>query len=102
MALYIDPKVDFAFKMMLGNRDHPRITIHFLNAVMQPPQPITAVEILNPIQDRDRSDAKLAVLDVLAQDADNRRYNIEMQTTLPVGLPSQLTHTRAAEIRRSG
>ncbi|HUG69260.1 MAG TPA: PD-(D/E)XK nuclease family transposase [Pirellulaceae bacterium] len=79
MALRIDPRVDFAFKLMLGSRDHPRITIHFLNSVLQPPQPITAVEILNPIQERDRADAKLAILDVLARDAEDRRYNIEMQ-----------------------
>ncbi len=67
MPLGIDPKVDFAFKLVFGSPDHPRITIHFLNAVLQPLRPITAVEILNPIQHRDRSDAKLAFLDMLAQ-----------------------------------
>lgn len=88
----IDLKVDFAFKLTFGSPDHPRITIHFLNAVLQPPRPITAVRILNPIQERDRADAKLAILDVLAQDADQRRYNIEMQTTLPVDLRPRLTY----------
>lgn len=92
MPLGIDPKVDFAFKLVFGSPDHPQITIHFLNAILQPKRPITAVQILNPIQDRDRSDAKLAVLDVLARDADNHRYNIEMQTTLPVDLQSRLTY----------
>ncbi|MBP89965.1 MAG: hypothetical protein CMJ64_25195 [Planctomycetaceae bacterium] len=92
MPFGIDPKVDFAFKLVFGGPDHPRITIHFLNSVLRPPRPITSVEILNPIQERDRSDAKLAILDVLAQDADDRRYNIEMQTTLPVDLRSRLTY----------
>lgn len=32
MMLKIDPKVDFAFKMMLGHPEHPAVTIHFLNA----------------------------------------------------------------------
>ena len=91
MPGFIDPKVDFAFKRVFGSPEHPRITIHFLNCVLQPPRPITWVEILNPIQDRDFDDAKLAILDVLAQDAEDRRYNIEMQTTLPVELPSRLT-----------
>lgn len=91
MPVRIDPKVDFAFKVMLGSRDHPRITIHFLNSVLQPRHPITSVEILNPIQERDRSDAKLAILDVLAEDAEHYRYNVEMQTTLPVDLQSRLT-----------
>ncbi len=73
MAFRIDPKVDFAFKLVFGSPDHPRITIHFLNALLQPLRPITSVEILNPILERDRSDAKLAILDVLARDADDRR-----------------------------
>ncbi|MEO8495198.1 MAG: Rpn family recombination-promoting nuclease/putative transposase, partial [Planctomycetota bacterium] len=60
--------------------------------MLQPLRPITSVEILNPILERDRSDAKLAILDVLAQDADDRRYNIEMQTTLPVDLRNRLTY----------
>ncbi|MBP85630.1 MAG: hypothetical protein CMJ64_02770 [Planctomycetaceae bacterium] len=33
----------------------------------------------------------MAILDVLAQDAEDRRYNIEMQTTLPVDLQNRLT-----------
>jgi len=77
---------------VFGSPDHPRITIHFLNAVLQPPQPITSVEILNPIQGQDRSQDKLAILDILAQDATGCRFNIEMQTTLPVDLTKRLTY----------
>ena len=66
MPLGIDPKVDFAFKMVFGNPQHTRITIHFLNAVLSPPEPIDWVEILNPIRDKDRSDDKLVILDALA------------------------------------
>ncbi len=91
MPLGIDPKVDFAFKMVFGNPQHTRITIHFLNSVLSPPRPIDWVEILNPIQDKDRSDDKLVVLDVLARDTAGHQYNIEMQTTLPVDLPKRLT-----------
>ena len=46
MPLGIDPKVDFAFKMVFGNPKHTRVTIHFLNAVLTLPEPITWVEIL--------------------------------------------------------
>ena len=92
MAIGIDPKVDFAFKLVFGSPDHTRITIHFLNAVMQLERPITWVEILNPIQGKDRSEEKLVVLDVLAKDRDGRRYNIEMQTTLPTSLGQRLTY----------
>jgi predicted transposase/invertase (TIGR01784 family) len=92
MALGIDPKVDFAFKLVFGSPQHTRVTIHFVNAVLGLPQPITWVEILNPIQGKDFSEDKLVVLDVLAADDQGRRFNIEMQTTLPLALPKRLTY----------
>jgi predicted transposase/invertase (TIGR01784 family) len=92
MPLGIDPKVDFAFKLMLGNPRHPAVTIHFLNAVLNPAVPVVEVEILNPFQIQDRSTDKLSVLDVLARDAAGRLFNVEMQTTLPPGLPRRLTY----------
>lgn len=92
MPLGIDPKVDFAFKLVFGNPDHTAVTIHFLNAVLNLPQPITEVEILNPIHGKDRSEDKLVVLDVLAEDTAGRKFNIEMQTTLPLDLPQRLTY----------
>ena len=92
MPLGIDPKIDFAFKLVFGSPDHTSITIHFLNAVLGLPRPIAWVEILNPIQGKDRSEDKLIVLDVLAADAEGRRFNIEMQTTLPTDLAKRLTY----------
>lgn len=92
MPLGIDPKVDFAFKRMLGSPEHPAVTIHFLNAVLQLADPVTEVEILSPIQEKDQSADKLAVLDVLASDQHGRRLNIEMQTTLPEALCERLTY----------
>ncbi|QDV54261.1 flagellar assembly protein H [Rosistilla oblonga] len=90
--LRIDPKVDFAFKQMLGHPGHPAVTIHFLNAILQPQVPIQQVEILNPIQGKQRAEDKLAVLDVLACDHLGRRFNVEMQTTLPFALPKRLLY----------
>lgn len=92
MPIGIDPKVDFAFKLVFGSPDHTAITIHFLNAVLELPQPITEVEILNPIQGKDRSEDKLVVLDILAQDSSGSKFNIEMQTTLPLDLPQRLAY----------
>ena len=92
MPIGIDPKVDFAFKLVFGSPDHTGVTIHFLNAVLQLPEPITWVEILNPLQNKDRADDKLIVLDVLAKNRSGRRFNIEMQTTLPLGMTKRLTY----------
>ena len=92
MPLGIDPKVDFAFKLMLGSPEHPAVTIHFLNAILRLPSTVTEVEILNPIQGKDRSEDKLVILDILARDQQGRRFNVEMQTTLPTALPRRLLY----------
>ena len=49
MLIEIDPTVDFACKLLLGNPEYPVITIHFLNAILRLPSPIVSVEIVNPI-----------------------------------------------------
>ena len=40
MLIEIDPTVDFACKLLLGNPEYPDITIHFLNAILRLPAPI--------------------------------------------------------------
>ncbi len=92
MPIGIDPKVDFAFKLVFGSPEHTRVTIHFLNAILNLKHPIVWVEILNPIKGKDRSEEKLIVLDVLARDSHGRLFNIEMQTTLTMGLKQRLTY----------
>ncbi len=93
MPLGIDPKVDFAFKVMLGSPEHPAVTIHFLNAILRLESPVTEVTILNPTHEKkDRPDDKIVVLDILAQDSLGRRFNVEMQTTRPVDLPRRLLY----------
>jgi len=96
MAIGIDPKVDFAFKLVLGNPEHTAITIHFLNAVLGGSPRIKHVEILNPILDQETNDDKLAILDVRAQDDQGRWLNIEMQTTAEVGLRQRLAFYAAS------
>ena len=38
MAIGINPTVDFAFKMLYGNPEHPGVTIHFLNSMLEGPK----------------------------------------------------------------
>ena len=92
MRLGIDPRVDFACKLMLGSPDHPGVTIHFLNSLLKPAEPIVEVEILNPLVGKDRSEDKIIVLDVLARDRLGRLFNIEMQTRIPLSFPSRLLY----------
>ena len=48
MRIRINPLVDFVFKLMVGSPEHPRVTVHFLNAMLRPVVPIVSVEILEP------------------------------------------------------
>jgi hypothetical protein len=68
MVIGIDPTVDFAFKKLQGSRDHPALTISFINAVLGGTPLITGVEILNPFLDKGFEDDKLTILDVKARD----------------------------------
>ena len=92
MAIGISPLVDFAFKLMLGNPEHSGVTIHFLNSILVDQPRITQVEILNPFLDKQSEDDKLAILDILATDEHGRLLNIEMQTSLPVGMSQRLAY----------
>jgi predicted transposase/invertase (TIGR01784 family) len=92
MRIRIDPRVDFAFKLMLGSPLHTAVTVHFLNALLRPRVPIVSVEILNPLVGKDRSEDKIIVLDVLARDALGRMFNIEIQTRIPLSFPSRLLY----------
>ncbi len=92
MPLRIDPRVDYASKRMLGSPEHPAVTIHFLNSILKPQDPVVGVTILNPLIGKDRSEDKIIVLDVLAQDRTGRRFNIEVQTRLPLCFPNRLLY----------
>ena len=92
MAIGISPTVDFAFKLVFGSPDHTRITIHFLNSILDLPSPITSVTIQNPFLEKDDEDDKLSVLDILAVDQHGRKFNVEMQTTLPAGMNLRLVY----------
>jgi predicted transposase/invertase (TIGR01784 family) len=98
MQIEIDPTVDFACKMLLGNPDYPDITIHFLNAVLRLESPIVAVEIVNPIVWKEFEADKLSILDILAIDDAERRLNVEVQRTRPVWLPQRLTYYAATQL----
>ena len=92
MGIGISPLVDYAFKKLLGNPEHPRVTTHFLNALFEGQPRITKVQFLNPFLEKESESDKLSVLDILATDEHGRLLNIEMQTTLPIGLSQRLTY----------
>jgi predicted transposase/invertase (TIGR01784 family) len=98
MLIEIDPTVDFACKLLLGNPEYPDITIHFLNAILRLPAPIVSVEIVNPIVWKEFEADKLSILDILAIDNADRRLNVEVQRTKPTCLPQRLTYYSATQL----
>lgn len=98
MVLEIDPMVDFACKMLLGNPDYPQITIHFLNSVLRFSSPIVSVEIINPIMMQEFDSDKLSILDVLAVDDAARRLNVEVQRTRRGSLPERMSYYAATQL----
>ena len=98
MRIEIDPTVDFACKLLLGNPEYPDITIHFLNAILRLPAPIVSVEIVNPIVWKEFEADKLSILDILAIDNADRRLNVEVQRTKPASLAQRLAYYSATQL----
>jgi predicted transposase/invertase (TIGR01784 family) len=90
----IDPKVDYAFKKLLGSEANLDLLTDLLHAVLRPPpeRRIVALELLNPFNEKDAVEDKLSVLDVKARDASGRLFNVEMQMAVPGHFPQRLLY----------
>ena len=73
----LDPKNDFVFKKLFA--EAPTLLAALINAVRSTEPSVTVVEVLNPRIAPEELAGKYIVLDLLAQDEQGRRYNIEMQ-----------------------
>lgn len=73
----LDPKNDYVFKRVFT--EHPDALVHLINDIRPDLPAIIEVEILNPTITPEELSGKSIVLDVLAQDTQGNRYNIEMQ-----------------------
>ncbi len=91
-TIEIDPKVDFACKMLLGNEQYTHLTVHFLNAILKPRIRIKSAVIKNPISDKEFEDDKFSVFDVLATDENGWIYDIEIQRFLQTHLAQRVTY----------
>jgi predicted transposase/invertase (TIGR01784 family) len=94
MVLGIDPKVDYAFKWLLGREDHTSILINLLHSILKPSpdEQITELQILNPFTDRTGLDEKLSILDIRARDGLGRQFNVEMQMLATASLRQRILY----------
>ena len=81
MLRKVDPKVDCVFKAILGAEANRNLLIHFLNAVLRPPESevVTEVVLLNPYNEKEFEEDKLSVVDVSVRDKKGRLFQVEIQ-----------------------
>ena len=75
----LPPKMDFVFKRIFGNENHPNVLISFLNAVLNPVDPIQSVELKDTTIEKSHLEDKYSRLDVKAMTNKGEYINIEIQ-----------------------
>ena len=75
----LPPKMDFVFKRIFGNENHPNVLISFLNAVLNPVDPIQSVELKDTTIEKSHLEDKYSRLDVKAMTNKGEHINIEIQ-----------------------
>lgn len=75
----LPPKMDFVFKKIFGNEKYPNILISFLNAVLNPIDPIKAVTLQDTTIEKEHVKDKYSRLDVRATTDKGEHINIEIQ-----------------------
>ena len=75
----LPPKMDFVFKRIFGNENHPNVLISFLNAVLTPVDPIKSVIVKDTTIEKSHLEDKYSRLDVKAMTNKGEHINIEIQ-----------------------
>jgi predicted transposase/invertase (TIGR01784 family) len=78
---FLDPKIDLAFKKLFGSEDHKRVTISFLNTMLEytGDRRIESIQFMNNEQLPTGLEKKENILDIFCTDKAGRKFIIEMQ-----------------------
>ena len=76
----ISPRVDCVFQALLADPNHVDRLVDFLNAVLQRPSPIVAVQLKDRVQASEFINDGQIVVDVIATDASGEVFHVEMQS----------------------
>ena len=89
---FLDPKVDIAFKKLFGSDDHKRVTIAFLNAILEykGDKRIASITFMNNEQPPITMEKKENILDIFCTDEGGRQYIIEMQNAWEKGFAKRI------------
>ena len=91
----LDPKLDIVFKLLLQRE--LVLLRSMIETVVSLPAPIEDLVILNPELPKDLARDKGIVLDVRVSLANKAKFDIEMQSELPVGIRSRFLYYWAKE-----
>ncbi len=64
MQYFIDPTIDFVFKLLLGTPGNENMLIDFINQIINPVSPIISVTYINPYNDKQHEKDKYSVVDI--------------------------------------
>jgi len=89
---FLDPRVDTAFKKLFGSEDHKRVTIAFINTILEytGDKRIVEIQFMNNEQLPMGQDKKENILDVFCTDQAGRQYIIEMQNAWEPGFVKRI------------
>ncbi|MGL9717405.1 MAG: Rpn family recombination-promoting nuclease/putative transposase [Wolbachia sp.] len=81
LSKFLDPKNNYAFRRIFGNKDNKDILIHFLNDILSRTgeNKIEEVTFLSTILDPDIASKKESIVDVLCEDSTGVKFICEMQ-----------------------
>ena len=81
---FADPKNDFAFKKIFGDKNHKNILISFLNSILdfKNQHEIVDLELTNPYQVPEIEEFKETILDIKAKNKAGDEFLVEMQKKL--------------------
>jgi len=75
----ISPRVDIAFKKIFGVEENKDLLISLINSIVGAEDQVSDVTLLNPYNAKSFRTDKLSILDIKAEGADGKRFNIEIQ-----------------------
>lgn len=75
----LSPRIDICFKKLFGVEENKDLLISLINSIVGQEDQVSDVTILNPYNAQNFKKDKLSILDVKAQGADGKRFNIEIQ-----------------------
>lgn len=75
----ISPRIDIAFKKIFGVEENKDLLISLINSIVSKEDQVSEVTLLNPYNPKNFKHDKLSILDIKAEGADGKRFNIEIQ-----------------------